>query len=282
MARGVVYLVATPLGNLEDITLRALRTLREADLIACEDTRHTGRLLRHFEIDKPLLSCHEHNEAARARDIAARAAGGASVALVSDAGTPGISDPGFRVVRAAVEAGVEVVPIPGPSAGIAALSVSGLPTDSFLFKGFLPPRKAPRRAALRALAGSRCTLILYEAPHRVVEMLSDLREVMGDRKIAIAREMTKLHEEILRGTVASVLSELSGRPAVKGELVVLVGPNESGLSGPPLSQESLADRVSQLERDGKPRMDAIKEAARERGISKRDAYAQVQEAKSTG
>ncbi len=276
MARGVVYLVATPLGNLEDITLRALRTLREADLIACEDTRHTGRLLEHFKIDKPLLSCHEHNEPARARDIAARAAGGASIALVSDAGTPGISDPGFRVVRAALEAGVEVVPIPGPSAVVAALSASGLPTDSFLFKGFLPPRKAPRRVALRALAASRSTLVLYEAPHRILATLADLRDVMGNRRVAIAREMTKLHEEFLRGTAGSLLEELAGRPAVKGELVVLVAPDQSV---PPPPEESLAERVRQLERDGNPRMDAIKQAARERGISKREAYAQVQEAK---
>ena len=276
MARGVVYLVATPLGNLEDITLRALRTLREADLVACEDTRHTGRLLQHFKIDKPLLSCHERNEAARAREIASHAAAGASVALVSDAGTPGISDPGFRVVRAALEAGVEVVPIPGPSAAVAALSASGLPTDSFLFKGFLPPRKAPRRASLRELAGSRSTLVLYEAPHRVLEMLADLRDVMGDRRVAIARELTKLHEEFLRGTAGSVLQELAGRKAVKGELVVLVGPAEGG---PRDSQESIAAMVSRLERDGSARMDAIKQAAREHGISKREAYAQVQAAK---
>ena len=269
-------MVATPLGNLEDITLRALRTLREADLIACEDTRHTGRLLQHFKIDKPLLSCHEHNEAARAPDIVARAAAGASVALVSDAGTPGISDPGYRVVRAALEAGVEVVPIPGPSAAVAALPASGLPTDSFLFKGFLPPRKAARRAALRALAATRSTLVLYEAPHRVLEMLADLRDVMGDRRVAIARELTKLHEEFLRGTAGSVLQELAGRPAVKGELVILVGPDEGG---PPASEESLAVRVGQLERDGKQRMDAIKQAARERGISKREAYARMQAAK---
>ena len=276
MARGVVYLVSTPLGNLEDITLRALRTLREADLIACEDTRHTGRLLEHFKIDKPLLSCHEHNEPARARDIAARAAGGASIALVSDAGTPGISDPGFRVVRAALEAGVEVVPIPGPSAVVAALSASGLPTDSFLFKGFLPPRKAPRRVALRALAASRSTLVLYEAPHRILATLADLRDVMGNRRVAIAREMTKLHEEFLRGTAGSLLEELAGRTAVKGELVVLVAPDESGA---PPAEETLPARVNQLEQDGAARMDAIKQAARERGISKREAYAQVQAAK---
>ena len=267
MACGAVYLVSTPLGNLEDITLRALRTLREADVIACEDTRHTGRLLRHFDIEKPLLSCHEHNEAARAREIAARAA------LVSDAGTPGISDPGYRVVRAALEAGVEVVPIPGPSAAVAALSASGLPTDSFLFKGFLPPRKAKRRAALQAIKATETTIVLYEAPHRVLDMLADLLDVLGDRTVALGRELTKLHEEFLRGTASSVLRELARRPAIKGEFVILVGPEDAGAA---TCEESVPARVSQLERDGHQRMDAIKQAARERGISKREAYAELQ------
>ncbi len=273
MACGAVYLVSTPLGNLEDITLRALRTLREADVIACEDTRHTGRLLRHFDIEKPLLSCHEHNEAARAREIAARAVEGESVALVSDAGTPGISDPGYRVVRAALEAGVEVVPIPGPSAAVAALSASGLPTDSFLFKGFLPPRKAKRRAALQAIKATETTIVLYEAPHRVLDMLADLLDVLGDRTVALGRELTKLHEEFLRGTASSVLRELARRPAIKGEFVILVGPEDAGAA---TCEESVPARVSQLERDGHQRMDAIKQAARERGISKREAYAELQ------
>ena len=277
MAKGIVYLVSTPLGNLEDITLRALRVLGEVDLVACEDTRHTGRLLRHFSIDKPLLSCHDRNEKARAREIAARAADGASVAVVSDAGTPCISDPGYRVVRAALDAGVRVVPIPGPSAAIAALSASGLPTDSFLFKGFLPPRKAARRAALRDLAAAPSTIVLYEAPHRVLEMLADLRDVMGERRVAIARELTKLHEEYLRGTPASVLQELAGRAAVKGELVVVVGPGEGEGQVP---EGSLPARVRELERQGRPRMEAIKQAAREHGIGKREAYALVEEAKS--
>ncbi len=277
MARGVVYLVATPVGNLEDITLRALRILREADLIACEDTRHTGRLLRHFGIDKPLISCHEHNEAARSTEIAARAAEGASVAIVSDAGTPGIADPGFRVVSAALEQEVPVVPVPGPNAAIAALSASGLPTHRFVFLGFLPPKKSKRREALGAMRGANATTILYEAPHRILNTLEDLKEVLGDRRIAVGRELTKLHEEFLRGTVGSVLEELAGRAALKGEFVVIVGPDESG---PTPAEDSLPSRVTELEREGKPRMDAIKQAAREHGIAKREAYARIERAKS--
>ncbi len=273
MARGVVHLVATPVGNLEDITLRALRILREADLVACEDTRHSGRLLHHFGIDRPLISCHEHNESSRAEEIAVRAADGARVALVSDAGTPGISDPGFRVVRAALARGVRVVPVPGPNAAIAALSASGLPTHRFLFVGFLPVKQSKRREALGAVRSVPATIILHEAPHRILDTLTDLKEVLGDRRVAVARELTKLHEEFLRGTVAEVLEELSGRPAVKGELVILVAPDEGAV---PADTGSLAGRVDELERAGRPRMEAIKQAARERGIGKREAYAQLE------
>jgi 16S rRNA (cytidine1402-2'-O)-methyltransferase len=272
MRRGVIYLVATPLGNLEDITLRALQTLREADLVACEDTRHTGRLLRHFEIEKPLLSYHEHNEARRADELVARALEGDSVAVVSDAGTPAISDPGYRVVRAAVDAGVRVVPIPGPSAAITALSASGLPTHDFLFKGFLPRRKTRRRVALRAMEAAVSTIVLYEAPHRILEALADLQDMLGDRNVVVARELTKIHEEFLRGTALSIRQELLRRPAVKGEFVVLVGPSEGVAPSP---EVSLSTRVGQLETEGQKRMDAIKQAARERGITKRAAYAQL-------
>ncbi len=279
MASGVVYLVATPVGNLEDITLRALRILREVDLIACEDTRHTGRLLRHFGIENRLISCHDHNEAERAAEIAQRAADGLSVALVSDAGTPCVSDPGFRVVRAALDRGIRVVPVPGPSAAIAAVSAAGLPTHSFLFAGFLPPRKAKRREALLAIEGVESTLVLYEAPHRLADMLADVRDVLGDREVAVARELTKVHEEFVRGTAGSVLDEFRSRPAIKGELVVLVAPAGAIERR---SCEPLAARVAELERSGLKRMDAIKRAARERGISKRDAYAQVEAATSGG
>ena len=225
MTAGVIYLVATPLGNLEDITLRALRILREVDLIACEDTRRTGRLLQHFDISKPLVSCYDHNEARRAAELAERAVEGESIALVSDAGTPLISDPGFRVVQAAIDAGVRVVPVPGPSAAIAALSVSGLPSHNFVFKGFLPPRGAKRRAALRALERSDSTTIFYEAPHRILAAVADTCDLLGcSRRIAVARELTKLHEEVLRGPVAIVLEELSARPSQKGEFVLVIGP----------------------------------------------------------
>ena len=296
MASGVVYLVATPVGNLEDITLRALRILREVDLIACEDTRHTGRLLRHFGIENRLISCHDHNEAERAAEIAQRAADGLSVALVSDAGTPCVSDPGFRVVRAALDRGIRVVPVPGPSAAIAA-------------QLFLPPRKAKRREALlaikrgldagpvrgppafssrdscrrarrsgaRLLATRAWILVLYEAPHRLADTLADIRDVLGDRPVAVARELTKVHEEFVRGTAGSVLDEFRSRPAIKGELVVLVA---AAGAVERRSSEPLAARVAELERSGLKRMNAIKQAAREQGISKRDAYAQVEAASS--
>ena len=224
-AAGVIYLVATPLGNLEDITLRALRILGEVSLIACEDTRRTGRLLQHFQISKPLVSCHDHNEARRATELAERAAAGESIALVSDAGTPLIADPGFRVVRAAIDRGVRVVPVPGPSAAVAALSVSGLPSHDFAFKGFLPPKSAKRRAAIRSLERSDSSTVFYEAPHRILAAVADTCELLGgSRRIAIARELTKLHEEVLRGPAASVLEALSARPSQKGEFVLVIGP----------------------------------------------------------
>ncbi len=228
MPGGVIYLVATPLGNLEDITARALRILREVDLVACEDTRHTGRLLKHFEIHKPLISCHERNEARRAEQIVARALEGSAVALVSDAGTPAISDPGYRVVRAAIDSHVPVVPVPGPSAAVTALVASGLPTSGYLFRGFLPPKKARRQAALRSARLADATTIYYESPHRILDTLRDLNDILGARKVVLARELTKLHEEFLRGTAGAIYEEMAGRASIKGEFVVLVGPEERG------------------------------------------------------
>ncbi len=266
---GVIYLVATPIGNLEDITLRALRTLREADLIACEDTRHTGRLLSHFEIEKPLVSYLDHNEAARAKELVERAENGESIAVVSDAGAPGISDPGFRVAQAAIAAGVRVVAIPGPSAAVTALTASGLPTDRFRFEGFLPPRKAKRRSALEALRLETSTVVLYESPHRIVDVLRDIATIFVDRRLVVAREMTKLHEEFLRGSAEELVAELAARPAVKGEFVLLISGAESAQ---PVNETPLESRVSELIGDGVARMDAIKQAARERGMSKREAY----------
>ena len=270
MRTGVIYLVATPIGNLEDITLRALRVLREADLIACEDTRHSSRLLRHFKIETPLVSCHEHNEARRAAELAARALAGEAIAVISDAGTPSISDPGFRVVRAALDAGVRVVPVPGPNAVVTALSASGLPGQEFAFAGFLPPKKTKRRAALRHIEIFESTVVLFEAPHRILDSLIDLHDVLGDRSIVVARELTKVHEEFLHGSALSIRRVLARRPAVKGEFVILLAPRSKAAV---VADVPLSTRVAQLEREGNARMDAIKQAARERGVTKREAYA---------
>jgi 16S rRNA (cytidine1402-2'-O)-methyltransferase len=267
---GTLYLVATPIGNLEDITLRALRVLRESDLIACEDTRQTGKLLSHFEIHKPMVSYHDHNEAARTAELVAKLESGMNVALVSDAGTPLVSDPGYRLVIAAIGAGITVVPIPGASAVLSALAGAGLPTDAFRFCGFLPPKTGQRKKALEELHGEDCTLIFYEAPHRILDTLSDVSAVYGERSVVVAREITKLHEEFLRGTAEEVRTQLAGRPSVKGEITLLIG------KGWPVAADTpIEDAVRELEQKGVPRMDAIKQVARERGLSKRDVYSKV-------
>ncbi|MDQ1559940.1 MAG: rRNA (cytidine1402-2-O)-methyltransferase, partial [Pyrinomonadaceae bacterium] len=219
---GTLYLVATPIGNLEDITARALRVLREVDLIACEDTRHTRTLLNHFSIPTKTLSYHEHNERERAAELAARLNAGASVALVSDAGTPGINDPGFRLVRACVEQDIRVVPIPGATAFVSALVASGLPTDEFYFAGFLPPRQHARRLRLADLRAVAATLVFYEAPHRIADTLADAREILGEREAAVARELTKLHEEIARGRLTDLIARVSGEHAARGEMVLII------------------------------------------------------------
>lgn len=276
---GVVYLVATPLGNLEDITLRALRILREVDLIACEDTRHTRRLLEHYSIRTPVISCHEHNEAARSRRIAAMALQGQSIALVSDAGTPGICDPGFRVVRQALENGVRVVPVPGPCAAIAALTASGLPTHSFRFRGYLPPRRTRRRKALQSIRSTEDTTVFFESPRRILDALTDLGELLEGRPLAVARELTKVYEEVLRGSARAIRQDLESRDAVRGEFVVVVGPGHQQ-EGP--EGRSLATRVSELEASGLRRMDAIKQAARELHIGKREAYSRLHQSEQAG
>ncbi len=271
---GALYLVATPIGNLEDITLRALRVLRQADLIACEDTRHTRGLLNRYEISgKPLLSCHEHNEEARAAELVERMLAGQNVALVSDAGTPGVSDPGFRVVKAAIAAGVTVFSIPGPVAAVTALAASGLPTDAFCFHGFLPAKQGQRRSALEALRQAPGTLIFHEAPHRILKTLADILETLGDRPVVVARELTKIHEELLRGPASEVLAALRSRERILGEIVLLVGRGDGAHPAPALT---LAERVAELIAGGAPRMDAIKQAARERGVSKREAYRELE------
>jgi 16S rRNA (cytidine1402-2'-O)-methyltransferase len=268
---GRLYVVATPIGNLEDITYRAVRVLGEVDLIACEDTRQTRKLLDHYGIQKPAVSYHEHNETERAEELAERLREGASIALVSDAGAPLVSDPGYRLVRAAIESGIAVYPIPGPSAVVAALSASGLPTDSFRFGGFLPHKQGQRMKALEAIADEHATVIFYDAPHRILESLEALEQALGDRPVVVARELTKIHEEFLRGTAAEIRAELASRDSVKGEITLLIGK----ATAPPPDDTPLQEAVGALERVGIPRMEAIKQVARRRGLPKREVYNQL-------
>jgi len=265
---GILYIVATPIGNLEDITLRALRVLREVNWIACEDTRQTRKLLEHFGIAKPMVSYHEHNESGRAAELVEKLAEGSSGALVSDAGTPLISDPGYRLVQAAIAGAIPVVPIPGASAVMGALSAAGLPTDAFRFCGFLPPKSSQRRKILELMKPETGTLIFYETPHRILEALEDVALVMGARPVVVARELTKLHEEFLRGTAAEVSAELASRPSVKGEITLLIGKGNSLEA----DDTPLEEAVRAAELQGLPRMEAIKHVARQRGLSKREVY----------
>lgn len=270
--RGTLFIVATPIGNLGDMTYRAIETLRGAAVVACEDTRHTRKLLTHFAIATPTVSLHEHNEATRTGELLARLEAGESVALVSDAGTPLVSDPGFRLVREAAARGIRVTPLPGASALLAALAGAGLPTDAFRFCGFLPRKSGERRKLLEALAGETATLIFYEAPHRVLESLADIAEVRRDPEVAAAREMTKLHEEFIRGKASEVRALLAARGMVRGEFTLVVGPAPAAAEAP----ADAADAVLALEAGGVSRMEAIKQVARERGLPKRDVYAQVE------
>jgi 16S rRNA (cytidine1402-2'-O)-methyltransferase len=268
---GCLYLVATPIGNLEDITLRALRVLKEADLIACEDTRQTQKLLQHYSILKELISYHAHNELTRAPELVIQLEEGAQVALVSDAGTPVVSDPGHRLVVLCLRHHIPVVPIPGPSAFVAALAASGLPTEEFLFVGFLPSRTGARRKKLDALRSEPRALILYEAPHRLAETLSDAADLLGSRQAVVAREVTKIHEEFLRGSLSELRDAARARTP-RGEITLLIGP---AVEGEPqvVAAVSLKQRVEQLEAEsGLDRKAALKQAARERGLGKREAY----------
>jgi len=278
-AVGVLYLVATPICNLEDITLRALRILREADQIAAEDTRHTQKLLSHYEISRPLVSYHEHNEMTRAPELVAAMEQGAKIALVSDAGMPLVSDPGHRLVALCLRHGIAVVPVPGASALLAALSASGLPNDEFLFVGFLPQRSGERRRALERLRIEDRTLILYEAPHRIADCVADAREILGDRPACLAREITKMHEEFRRGKLSEIEESLRERPA-KGEITFLIGAGVAEVgAGVDLSQ-GLTERVEELMRQTKlDRKEALKLAAKERGLTRREAYDRVLEEK---
>ena len=271
-----LYLVATPIGNLEDITLRALRILKEVDQIACEDTRHTQKLLQHYGIQKPLVSYHEHNELTRAPELVVAMEQGAQIALVSDAGVPLVSDPGYRLVTLCLRHRIPVIPIPGPSALLAALSASGLPNEEFLFAGFLPSRSSARRAKLEALRSMDATLIFYEAPHRIAAALRDAADILGNRRGVVARELTKLHEELVRGRLNELAANFSDRSKTRGEIVLLIdGASASdidqGLGTASMSQ-ALAERIGELEHEGLNDKAALKKAARELGLKRDEAY----------
>jgi 16S rRNA (cytidine1402-2'-O)-methyltransferase len=277
-----LYLVGTPIGNLEDITLRALRVLKSADLIACEDTRQTHKLLNHFGIAAPTTSCHEHNEMEKTPELVARLKAGARIAVVSDAGMPGVSDPGMTLARAAIEAGVAVVPIPGANAALCALVASGLATASFLYAGFLSAKSGARLGELEDFAervpeGAALTLVFYEAPHRILETLADIEKVWGySCRVVVAREVTKLHEEFLRGTVEAVRRELAARERVRGEITLLVEAKALAAEAAGATS-SLKERVAQLQRsEGLDEMAALKQVARERRMSKSEAYRELQ------
>jgi 16S rRNA (cytidine1402-2'-O)-methyltransferase len=285
-----LYLVGTPIGNLEDITIRALRVLKEADVIACEDTRHTQKLLNHYGIATRTTSYHEHNEMTRAPELAVELEQGARIALVSDAGMPGISDPGFRLISLAIRHHVPVVPVPGASAFLAALIASGLATDSFRFSGFLPAKRGRRRQLLESIQASPRTQVFYEAPHRVKEAVEDIVEVLGaERRVVLAREVTKIHEEFLRGTSVEVLGELKSRGAIKGEITLLLAEADEGAAREetghslrtgaptrPTIRQRMTEIMAEQPLDEKT---ALKQVAKERGISKSEAYRELQRSK---
>ena len=269
---GTLYLVATPIGNLQDITFRALEILRAVDVIACEDTRHTQKLLNHFAIKNRLVSYHEHNENARAQELAALLEQGKSVAIVSDAGTPAVSDPSYRVVEQAIEIGAPVVPVPGAVAFVSALIASGLPTDSVFFGGFLPSKKSERIRRFEEVKEIPATLVFYESPHRIEKSLADALDRLGDRRAALARELTKLHEQIIRGSLSEIFLQVAGNPP-KGEIVLLfdrksnitkrLDENKAG---------TLKSRLTELESEGLERKAALKKIAKEFGLTRSEVY----------
>ncbi|MGB9234380.1 MAG: 16S rRNA (cytidine(1402)-2'-O)-methyltransferase [Terriglobales bacterium] len=276
-----LYLVATPIGNLEDITLRALRVLKEVDLIACEDTRQTQKLLSHYGIQTRTVSYHEHNEMTKAAELVVNLEGGAKIALVTDAGMPGISDPGFRLITLAIRHHVPVVPIPGASAYLAALVASGLPTDSFRFSGFLPAKSGQRRKLLESVRESPRTQVFYEAPHRLLETLTDVTEILGEsRHVVVAREVTKLHEEFLRGRAGEVLDQLKKRGEVKGEITLLIAKPDSSELQAASPELTVAQRVREImAEENADEKSALKKVAKERGIGKSEAYREWQQSK---
>lgn len=276
---GCLYVVATPIGNLEDISLRALRILKECDAVACEDTRQTVKLLSHFDLQKRMVSYHEHNEIRRAAEIIIELEQGAKIALVTDAGTPAISDPGNRLVSLCVRHGIQVVPVPGACAFVAALAASGLPIDEFTFIGFLPSRPTERRKRLRTLINEPRTLALYEAPHRLLDMLEDALEIFGNRPGVVARELTKVYEDFVRGHLEDLLATARARPP-RGEITLLIGPADGeaqhGADLDDHAQTPLARRVTEIMNDsGVDNKAALKQVARERGLTRREAYKQL-------
>ncbi len=268
---GTLYLVSTPIGNLEDITHRALRLLGEVEVIACEDTRHTQKLLNHYGIQTRTISYHEHNERERGVELLRLIESGSDVAVVSDAGTPGVSDPGFRIARLAIESGVSVVPVPGPSALITALVVSGLPTDEFFFGGFLPSRSGARRSRLIELRSFPSTLIFYEGPHRIAATLKDAYEILGERVAVVARELTKMHEEVARGRLSELAERFSAPEKARGEMVLII--DRTVIKSESANEAvSVASLVAAMESEGLDHRAALKRAARELGVSRDEAY----------
>lgn len=265
--KGVLYIVSTPIGNLEDITLRALRILKEVDVIAAEDTRHSSKLLSHYGIAKPLISYWSGKEKVRAEEIIKRLQLGQSIALISDAGTPGISDPGEVVIKRAIEEGFYVISIPGPSALIAALSVSGLTLRGFTFIGFLPPKRSQRQRALEELSMEKRTIVFYEAPHRLLETLEDMYEILGDRNVAVFKEITKMHEEVFRGSLQKVIKELKDK-RIAGEFVIVM----EGRGKEEVSIDDALREVIALIKKGKGRKEAVKMVSEYYGISKKELY----------
>jgi 16S rRNA (cytidine1402-2'-O)-methyltransferase len=272
MSYGTLYLIATPIGNLEDISARALRILREVDLIACEDTRHTAKLLSHYGITTPRESYHEHNEASRTPQLIERLKSGRSIALVSDAGSPLLSDPGYTLVSGCRQAGIAVTAIPGPSAAITALTGSGLPSDSFFFVGFLPSRPALRKRRLQEISAIPSTLVIYEAPHRLLGSLADMVQQLGSRNACLARELTKIHEEWITGTLREILNQLSIRDQIKGEITLVVEKGEAA-SQPDDWPASIRQHLEQeMKETGASHKEALKSVASKRGLSRKDAY----------
>ena len=270
MGTGTLYIVATPLGNLEDITLRAIRILKEASVIACEDTRRTVKILNRYEIRTPLFIFHEYNKVRAGKSILRRLRDGDSVALVSDAGTPAISDPGYELVREAIGSGVPIEVVPGPSALVAALVVSGLPTDHFTFEGFLPTRREKRRKAMQGLAAGTRTMIFYESPQRLAAFLREAAEIFGDRQACVVRELTKVHEEILRGSLSELDAEISGRGTVLGEVTIVIG------GGPDTVELSVEETVrAALEEGSGSSRDLAREIAERTGLSRKEVYAEI-------